>query len=452
MKLYNTRTRSVETFSPLRERDVGIYVCGLTPSAQAHLGHARSFLFFDVLRRYLEHRSFRVTYVQNVTDIDDRSIATAREEGTTYRAVVEGHYASFKESMRKLGVREPDREPYATGYIAQIQEMIRELIEREHAYAVEDGVYYSVRSFPSYGALSQRNIEELEAGARIEVDEHKRDPLDFALWKFAKEGEPSWPFEPFRAGRPGWHIECSAMSREILDPSGVGFDIHGGGADLIFPHHENEIAQSEPLMVHPPMANFWVHGGLLLFDNKKMSKSLGNFEPLSALLERYDPQAIRLLFLQTGYRKVMNFTQESIAAAGVVLERLRKSYRALKVAPEGTAGLLARVEAALDDDMNTSVALAEVLQYESPPLHEFEHALSLLGVAPHASWLEEEVQFRAVSPSSKDEIDLMVLERERARSAKDWASADRLRKALTERGVELIDTPQGPKWRKTGGR
>jgi cysteinyl-tRNA synthetase len=195
-----------------------------------------------------------------------------------------------------------------------------------------------------------------------------------------------------------------------------------------------------------------VHGGLLLFDNKKMSKSLGNFEPLSGLLERYDPQAIRLLFLQTGYRKVMNFTQESIAAAGVVLERLKKSYRALKASPQGTAGLLARVETALDDDMNTSVALAEVLQYESPPLDEFERALELLGVAPHASWLEEEAKFAAVSPSSGDEIDLMVLERERARSAKDWASADRLRKALTERGVELIDTPEGPKWRRIGAR
>ena len=194
-----------------------------------------------------------------------------------------------------------------------------------------DGIYYRVATFPNYGKLANRNIEELEAGARIEVDEQKEDPLDFALWKFAKPGEPRWPFEPYGDGRPGWHIECSAMARALLDPAGTGFDIHGGGADLIFPHHENEIAQSEPLMAQPPMANFWVHGGLLLFDNRKMSKSLGNFEPLSELLERHDPQAIRWLFLQTGYRKVMNFTEDSIAAAALGLARIKAAYRSLRL-------------------------------------------------------------------------------------------------------------------------
>src|SRR6185312_9025183 len=215
-----------------------------------------------------------------------------------------------------------------------------------------DGIYYRVLSFERYGELANRNIEELESGARIEVDEQKEDPLDFALWKFAKPGEPKWPFPSqngqtgYKEGRPGWHIECSAMSRELLDPEGVGFDIHGGGADLIFPHHENEIAQSEPLMARPPMANFWVHGGLLLFDNRKMSKSLGNFEPLSQLLERHDPQAIRLLFLQTGYRKVMNFTEESIAAASVTLRQLKRTYRALTAGERAgaDAALLAKIE------------------------------------------------------------------------------------------------------------
>ncbi len=452
---------------------VRIYVCGLTPSAEAHLGHARSFLFFDVLRRYLEHRGYAVTYVQNVTDIDDRSIATARDEGTTYREIVQRHYAAFKDAMRRLGVRAPDVEPYATAYIPQIQEMIRELIESEHAYATQDGIYYAVKTFPRYGALSGRNTEELEAGARVEVDEHKRDPLDFALWKFAKPAEPSWEFEPYGAGRPGWHIECSAMSRDLLDPQGLGFDIHGGGADLIFPHHENEIAQSEPLMAHPPMANLWAHGGLLLFESRKMSKSLGNFEPLTALLERHDPQAIRLLFLQTGYRKVMNFTEESIGAANSVLERVKKAYRVLKAAPEGTAGLLARVEAALDDDMNTSVALAEVLRYESPPLHEFERALSLLGVAPNDSWSQENepkwtsVQLTDSLPPITDSISMVtrhwgsdfegtvaevIAERNAAKARKDWKKADELRQELREHGVELIDTPEGPKWRKTGAR
>ncbi|MFY9859550.1 MAG: cysteine--tRNA ligase, partial [Candidatus Cybelea sp.] len=329
LKLYNTRTRSVEAFEPLRSGEVRVYVCGLTPSAQAHLGHARSFLFFDVLRRYLVHRGYQVTYVQNVTDIDDRSINAAKETGGDYHAIVEGFYAEFKDSMRKLGVLEYDREPYATLFIEQIQKMIRELVEAGHAYVARDGIYYRVASFANYGKLSNRNVAELESGARIEVDEHKEDPLDFALWKFAKPGEPRWPFEPYGEGRPGWHIECSAMSHELLDPAGAGFDIHGGGADLIFPHHENEIAQSEPLMAHPPMANYWVHGGLLLFDSRKMSKSLGNFEPLIDMLRRHDPQAVRWLFLQTGYRKVMNFTEDSIAAAGLGLERIKTAYRLL---------------------------------------------------------------------------------------------------------------------------
>ncbi len=304
--------------------------------------------------------------MQNVTDIDDRSINRARETGEDWREIVRGYYQEFHDSMRRLGVMEPDEEPYATAYIPQIQTMIRELIERGNAYAVADGIYYRVSSFPNYGKLSNRNIDELEAGARIEVDESKEDPLDFALWKFAKPGEPKWPFEPYGDGRPGWHIECSAMSRTLLDPDGAGFDIHGGGADLIFPHHENEIAQSEPLMPHPPMANFWIHGGLLNFEGRKMSKSLGNFEPLVDLLARHDPQAIRLAFLTTGYSKVMNFTEESLGASYATLERLKKGYRASTPGTQST-GLLERMEAALDEDMNTSVALAELLQWNPRP-------------------------------------------------------------------------------------
>ncbi len=468
LKLYNTRTHIVETFSPLFDDEVRVYVCGLTPSGEAHLGHARSFLFFDVLRRYLEHRGYRVTYVQNVTDIDDRSIATARERGKTYREIVDANYASFKNSMRRLGVREPDREPYATHYVPQIQAMIRSLIAKGHAYAVRDGIYYAVRTFPTYGSLSRRNVEELEAGARIEIGEHKRDPLDFAVWKFAKDGEPSWPFDPYGAGRPGWHIECSAMTRELLDPPGIGFDIHGGGADLIFPHHENEIAQSEPLMRHPPMANVWVHGGLLLFDSRKMSKSLGNFEPLSALLERHDPQAIRLLFLQTGYRKVMNFTEESVSAARVVLERLKKTYRSLQPAGASVSRangdtLLDRVAAALDDDMNTAVALAEVLQAQAPSRDAFERSLALLGIAPDATWLVEsqatlpadfiqrlatalagEVELDGVS--AEQAVERIIASRREARECRDWKRSDRLRDALATCGVDLHDTKEGTTW------
>jgi cysteinyl-tRNA synthetase len=264
MRLYNTRTRTVEPFEPLRERAVRVYVCGLTPSAESHLGHARSFLFFDVLRRYLTHRGYRVTYVQNVTDIDDRSIAAARATGEPWKDIVERYYASFKKSMRRLGVQEPDLEPRATDFIPQIIDMTERLIEKEHAYVVRDGVYFKVKSFSRYGALSGRNIDELLIGARIAPGEEKADPLDFALWKFVKPGEPSWP-SPWGHGRPGWHIECSAMTHALL---GEPFDIHGGGYDLIFPHHENEIAQSESLLSQPPMANVWMHGGLLTFDGE----------------------------------------------------------------------------------------------------------------------------------------------------------------------------------------
>jgi cysteinyl-tRNA synthetase len=364
LRLYNTRTRSVEPFVPLDAGHVRIYVCGLTPSAEAHLGHARSFMFFDVLRRYLTHLGLRVTYVQNVTDIDDRSIATARETGGLWSDVVAGFYGSFKRSMTRLGVIEPDHEPHATRYIAEIVEMIAALIERGNAYAVEDGVYFAVRSFPRYGALSGRNIEELMIGARIAADENKHDPLDFALWKFAKPGEPSWP-SPWGDGRPGWHIECSAMSHALL---GEPFDIHGGGYDLIFPHHENEIAQTESL-VPPPMANVWMHGGLLLFDGRKMSKSLGNFEPLATLLDRHDAQAIRLLFLQAGYRKPLNFTEDSIAGATTGLRRLQAAYDTLRTAPAASThddaesaiyldAFRTRFFAALDDDLNTSGAVS----------------------------------------------------------------------------------------------
>ena len=460
----------------MRPGAVRIYVCGLTPSAQAHLGHARSFLFFDVLRRYLTHRGYRVTYVQNVTDIDDRSINAAKETGGDYHAIIDRHYAEFKASMRKLGVLDYDHEPYATQYIEPIQTTIRELVADGHAYATADGVYYRVSTFANYGRLANRNLEELEAGARIEVDEKKEDPLDFALWKFAKPGEPRWAFEPYGEGRPGWHIECSAMARTLLDPQGTGFDIHGGGADLIFPHHENEIAQSEPLMARPPMANFWVHGGLLLFDNRKMAKSLGNFEPLSDLLERHDPQAIRWLFLQTGYRKVMNFTEESIAAAALGLARIKTGYRSLAPATDGEQAddleLDARMEAALDDDMNTAAALAvlyDVVSRSTTSREGLEYWLGVLGVAPNASWLEEpsanlapdfierlERALRETRVESargaiegatpREAIERIVLLRNDARRAKDWAASDRLRDALQICGIEIKDSKEGTTW------
>lgn len=453
-----------------------MYVCGLTPSAQAHLGHARSFLFFDLLRRYLTHRGYTVTYVQNVTDIDDRSINRARRTGEDWHAIVMEYYTSFKASMREFGVPDPDFEPFATKYIAEIQSMIEDLLAKGLAYRSQDGMYYRVSAFPRYGRLSNRNIEELESGARIEVDEHKEDPLDFALWKFAKPGEPHWPFPGYGDGRPGWHIECSAMARALLDPDGTGFDIHGGGADLIFPHHENEIAQSEPLMAHPPMANFWVHGGLLNFDGRKMSKSLGNFEPLCDLLARHDAQALRLTFLSTGYSKVMNFTDESFASAMVTLDRLKKAYRRLArfepaIPERDSQTLLPKIEAALDEDMNTSVALAELLKWavveNAQGAGEFNRALWLLGLEPGESWLAEpqlalpadilerlqrelgaEIRINGASP--EEAIALVLTARTEARSRKDFAASDRLRDALARSGVSIKDSKEGTTWSIAG--
>ncbi len=471
LKLYNTRTRRVEEFRPLHPPHVRIYVCGLTPSAEPHIGHFRTYLFFDVLRRYLEHLGYDVRYVQNVTDIDDRSIARAMDTGEHWYDIVRGFYAMFKDAWRKLGLLPLDahNEPYATRFIPQIQIMISELIGRDLAYVARDGIYYRVSKFAGYGALSNRNLEELQAGARIEIDEFKEDPLDFALWKFAKPGEPNWPFEGYGAGRPGWHIECSAMARELLDQEGCGFDIHGGGADLIFPHHENEIAQSEPLMRSPPMSNFWVHGGLLLHESKKMSKSLGNFEPVGGLLERHDPQAIRLLFLQTGYSKVMNFTEGSITAAAAGLQRLKATYRSLALAgapstPQSSGALVARIEQVMGEDMNTAAAIAELHRGAAPEeFGQFIYALQLLGLSPSQQWMEHaqlelpddlaQKLVRELGPTvalngaePQEAVAHVIALRTKARAQKDWTESDRLRDALARAGVALEDSKDGTTW------
>ena len=503
LRLFNTLSRTVEPFAPLEPGHVRLYVCGLTPSAEGHLGHARSFLFFDVLRRYLEHphNGYRVTYVQNVTDIDDRSIATAQREGTTYDAVVARFYGAFKQSMRRLGVREPDREPYATRTIPQIQSMIDALIARGHAYASRDGIYFRVASFPQYGKLSGKKVDELLVGARIEENEDKQDPLDFALWKFAREGEPAWPWREDSAsagtarwaGRPGWHIECSAM---IAEQFGLGtIDIHGGGYDLIFPHHENEIAQSESLIPQTPqpqpLANFWLHGGLLNFDGRKMSKSLGNFEPLGDLLDRHDPLAIRLLFLQTGYRKPMNFTEESIAAAKLALDRLRRGYAVLRgeisnpsaaaAGGDPVAAYETRFFDALDDDMNTAGALGVLFELVSalprnpdPAQREggavlLHDALGLFGLAPlldRPAVAEKEIvldpqlpeklrarvgdvpHLNGVTPEAA--VLAVIGARNEARKNKDFALGDRLRDALAAEGIVLKDSKDGTTWTVAG--
>jgi len=471
LRLYNTLTRAVEEFKP-EENRVKIYVCGLTPSAQAHLGHARSFMFFDVLRRYLVHLGYDVNFVQNVTDIDDRSINAARETGEDWRAIVKRNYDSFRESMNRLGVLAPDSEPHATAYIPQIQEMIRELAAKGYAYASDDGVYFSVKRDKEYGKLSHKNIDELLVGARIEENEHKRDPLDFALWKYAKPGEPEWVFDGFGAGRPGWHIECSAMAHALL---GEPLEIHGGGFDLVFPHHENEIAQTEAA-TGKPLARRWVHGGLLTFENKKMSKSLGNYEPLHELLARHDPRAIRFLFLQTGYRKPMNFTEEAIAGATSGLARLLKAYASTAIAPSGASSGVeaagAKFFAALDDDMNTAGAVSILFDVIASPLAASEGAavhaflretLGICGIDDletplevNAVPLDESVvgrlsqalaEFVTLNGDSPEvAIEKVIAARNAARKSRDFALADRLRDALAEQRIVLKDSRDGTSW------
>jgi len=510
LRLYNTRTRSVEPFRPLHGERVHVYVCGLTPSAEGHVGHARSFLFFDVLRRYLEHprNGFQVTFVKNVTDIDDRSIATAQREGTTYDRIVARYYDSFTQSMERLGVRPADREPFATKAIPEIQLMIDRLVESGHAYASRDGIYFGVETFADYGKLSGKKVDELLIGARIEENEDKRNPLDFALWKFAREGEPAWPWRAGSpndgtsawAGRPGWHIECSAM---IADEFGMEtIDVHGGGYDLVFPHHENEIAQSESLMPQQPqprlLANFWLHGGLLNFDGRKMSKSLGNFEPLSALLDRHDPFAIRLLFLQTGYRKPMNFTEDSIGAATTALRRLQAAAAELRrppqVASEGAREapdkepqqLRDAFFAALDDDMDTSRAAATLFYVATrakgyvaagkgvETLAFVREAAAILGIGPAfaddvldrtsaepperllpadlprrlSARLGDALHLNGESPEAA--IQAVIDARTAARKNKDFALGDRLRDALAAEGIALKDSKDGTTWTAAG--
>ncbi|HVA38256.1 MAG TPA: cysteine--tRNA ligase [Candidatus Dormibacteraeota bacterium] len=491
LRLYNSRTRTVEEFAPLDGKRVRIYMCGLTPSADPHLGHARSMLFFDVLRRFLEFAGYPVTYVQNVTDIDDKIIARAAEEGISWHAVVEKYYGSFVASLEQLGVRRPDVEPRATEHIPKIVEIIRGLEELGIAYETEDGVYYGVRKWPAYGKLSGRNVDDLLESVRIDGSEHKHDPLDFALWKKQKPGEPAWD-SPWGPGRPGWHIECSAMSWEYL---GEPFDIHGGGLDLIFPHHENEIAQTEPLLHGEPMANFWVHTGLLFFDGSKMSKSLGNFVPLEEELRRHDPRALRVLFLQIDYRKQANFTDASIEAATKGLQRLddalaelaraggvdrideQEALRVLRSPSPEASAMVHAFRDALDGDMNTAGALAALFPWlgearalrgeaAAAAARALYGAMWVLGVAPPGDRLsgleraatltaEQAAGVRALAESigasvngggALEWMESILAARREARQARDWARSDELRDALGAIGILVKDAKEGTTW------
>ena len=483
LRLYSSLSRTVEPFEPLTPGAVSIYVCGMTPSFHPHLGHARTFLTFDVLRRHLHNRGYKVTYVQNVTDIEDKIIERALGENVPWQEIVDRYYGEYRACAAKLGIAPPDVEPYATQEMAGIVELIDALVRKGDAYETVDGVYFSVQTFPRYSELSHREIDELRAGARIATREEKREPMDFALWKKAKPGEPTWT-SPWGPGRPGWHIECSAMARRYL---GDQFDIHGGATDLIFPHHENEVAQTESVTGRHPMARYWMHAGLLMVDGQKMSKSLGNFEPLTAMLERHSPAAIRFLFLQTGYRKPTNFTEEAIGGAADGLRRLYESLEVLRAAAATSSHVHCAVEAEefdayLDDDLNTAGAVGWLQSKVrdartgltgggAAAAHAdvalIERCLATLGLpntgaeafgaASDRVLRLSEASRRALKDIAGDGaaddaalVQAVVDMRMQARASKDYATSDHLRDALAGAGVSIKDSKTGTEWSVNG--
>lgn len=462
MQIYNTMTRKKEELVPLVPGQISMYACGPTVYNYFHIGNARPFIVFDTLRRYLEYRGYNVRFVQNFTDIDDKMIRRANEEGTTVKELGERFIKEYYHDADALGVRRASVNPRATEHIGEIVALVRTLIEKGHAYATPDGdVYFSVRSFPGYGKLSGQNIDDLENGARVDPDEAKRDPLDFALWKAEKPGEPSWD-SPWGKGRPGWHIECSAMSMSIL---GETFDIHGGGQDLIFPHHENEIAQSEAASGHP-FARYWMHNGYINVDNQKMSKSLNNFFTVRDIAKEFDLEAVRMFMLSVQYRNPVNFSREMILQSQSALERLRTAKERLAeaqtIAGETAedAAFTAQLEEfktrfcdAMDDDLNTADAIGVLFDFAraantfvTEPRGKaaveagralFDELTRVLGLLTHEK--AEEFPAEAIA---------LLEERQAARKAKNFARADEIRDALKEMGFVVEDTANGPKLKK----
>ena len=457
MLIHNTLTGDKQPLRPLVPGKVRMYVCGATVYDLCHVGHARVFVVFDMVVRYLRHLGLDVHYVRNITDIDDKIIRRAADNGETTMALTERTIAAMHEDLARLGVLPPDDEPRASGHIGAIIGMIETLIAKGYAYAAPNGdVYYAVQRFERYGRLSHRVVEDLRAGERVEVNEAKTDPLDFALWKAAKPGEPAWP-SPWGDGRPGWHIECSAMSTQCL---GNHFDIHGGGYDLIFPHHENEIAQSEAA-TGEPYVNVWMHNGFVRIDDEKMSKSLGNFFTIRDVLARYQPEVLRFFLLGSHYRSALNYSDAALDAAREGLTRfylaLDRAGTASGAAPD--ADYLARFDAAMQDDFNTPGAIAvlfdlvrDLNRADAPArvavlaatLRQLGGVLGLLQDDPQAFLKGGAV---AEGPSDAD-IDALVQARLDARKARDFARADAIRAQLTEAGVVLEDGAGGTTWRR----
>ena len=469
LKIYNTLTRKKEEFIPLKKGEVGIYVCGPTVYNFIHIGNARPFIIFEVVRRYLKFKGYKVKYIQNLTDIDDKMINNARKLNVTVSELAEKFIKEYFIDADSLNIGRADIHPRATEHIKEIIELVKGLEEKRYAYVIDGDVFFDVSKFNGYGKLSGQNIEELKSGARVEVDERKREAIDFALWKKAKEGEPSWE-SPWGRGRPGWHIECSAMSMKYL---GKTFDIHTGGSDLIFPHHENEITQSEAY-TNQPFVKYWMHNGYLCLNNQKMSKSLGNIMKVREIRQKYEGEVIRYFILSAHYRNPLNFSEEQLQQAQSSLQRLNNivlnirhllkqgKYKESKdkddeLILEKSKESGQQFIEAMDDDFNTPVALSrlfgfgrEVNIYLNSPglknklvleeIYEFyqEFAGQILGIL-------KEVELEEIF---EQEIKNLIKEREEARKAKNWKKSDQIRDELRDKGVLLEDTPEGVRWRK----
>jgi cysteinyl-tRNA synthetase len=475
LRIFDSLRRRKEEFVPLTPGEVRMYVCGVTVYDLCHIGHARSAIVFDMIRRYLAFKGFRVSFVRNFTDLDDKIMKRAAEQGVPAHELARRYIAEYVTDMATIGVLPGDVEPKATEHIPQMIELIERLVRTEFAYVVDGDVYFEVRRFPPYGRLSGKNLEELQAGARVEVDERKRDPLDFALWKASKPGEPSWP-SPWGTGRPGWHIECSAMAMQYL---GETFDVHGGGEDLIFPHHENEIAQSEAA-TGKPFVRYWIHNGFVNLGTEKMSKSLGNTLSIRDIVRRHDPEALRLYLLGSHYRHPLDFADGRITEAARALGRLRAledeaaRIGARGAPPSGPDGSLreeiarhrARFEAAMDDDFNTPQALAALFDLARALYAARDQTVQAAGGA--GGFLAGVGELKALArvlgllktsgrpPTAVDDelrarIESLIALRGEARRRRDFSEADRLRDELQQLGVVLEDTLQGTSWKLSSG-
>ncbi|MBI2082310.1 MAG: cysteine--tRNA ligase [Deltaproteobacteria bacterium] len=464
LAIYNTFTRRKETFEPIKPGEVKMYVCGITSYDECHLGHARAAIVFDIVYRYLKYLGYEVSYVRNFTDVDDKIIKKANDAKTSCEAIAEKYIVSYSEAMAQLGVQSPTIEPRASQHIAEMLHLIDSLEKKGFAYVAGTDVVYPVRQFPGYGKLSHKKIDELESGARVDVDEKKKDPLDFVLWKGSKPEEPKWPSR-WGEGRPGWHIECSAMSMKYL---GESFDIHGGGRDLIFPHHENEIAQSEAV-TGVSFVRYWIHNGFVNIDQEKMSKSLGNIRTIPEILKKWSPESVRLFLLSTHYRSPLNFTETSLSEAEEAVRRGYETLLRLKKHPEGETALpephlLSHFSKYMDDDFNSAQFIGTLFNkirhlnswldktpdVEAESRTDFFEQLkkigSILGIFDKdpEQYLQAKKESRVSTLGlSPQEIEKKILARQEARSQKDWKAADVIRQELAQKGVELKDNPDG---------